>query len=127
VIELDFDNLGGLLPAVVQDADSKAVLMLGFMDREAFATTLRSGRATFFSRGRRRLWTKGETSGNVAEVVSISADCDGDTLLLRVQQDGVACHTGRRTCFYRAVRDGALVEIAAPEVSPDTLYGHAHG
>jgi phosphoribosyl-ATP pyrophosphohydrolase/phosphoribosyl-AMP cyclohydrolase len=103
VIELDFDKLGGLLPAVVQDADSKAVLMLGFMDREAFATTLRSGRATFFSRGRRRLWTKGETSGNVAEVVSISADCDGDTLLLRVRMkgDGRICHRGTVSCFSR--------------------------
>jgi phosphoribosyl-ATP pyrophosphohydrolase/phosphoribosyl-AMP cyclohydrolase len=105
MIELDFDKLGGLVPAVVQDADSEAVLMLGFMDREAFAATLRSGRATFFSRSRRRLWTKGETSGNTAEVVSIAADCDGDTLLLRVRVggEGRICHTGASTCFAREI------------------------
>ena len=105
MIELDFDKLGGLLPAVLQDADSNAVLMLGFMDREALAATLRTGRATFFSRSRLRLWTKGETSGNVAEVVSISADCDGDTLLLRVRMggDGRICHLGTTSCFAREI------------------------
>lgn len=105
MIELDFDKLGGLLPVIVQDADSEAVLMLGFMDREAFAQTMRTGRATFFSRSRRRLWIKGETSGNVAEVVSISADCDGDTLLVRVRVGGTGqiCHLGAASCFAREI------------------------
>lgn len=113
MIELDFDKLNGLLPAVLQDADSEAVLMLGFMDREALAETLRTGRATFLSRARKRLWTKGETSGNVAEVVSISTDCDRDTLLLRVRVagDGLICHRGKVSCFAEQIdwsRDGGV-------------------
>lgn len=108
MIDLDFDKLNGLsglLPAVLQDADSEAVLMLGFMDREALAVTLRTGRATFLSRARQRLWTKGETSGNVAEVVSISVDCDRDTLLLRVRVggDGRICHRGTVSCFTESI------------------------
>ena len=99
--EFDFNKMQGLLPAIVQDAGSGEVLMLGFMNREAFEQTLRAGYVTFFSRTRNQLWTKGETSGNRLEVVSASTDCDRDTVLLqvRVQGEGVVCHKGARSCF----------------------------
>ena len=99
--EIDFDKMQGLLPAIVQDASSGEVLMLGFMNREAFEQTLRAGYVTFFSRTRNQLWTKGETSGNRLEVVAASTDCDRDTVLLqvRVQGKGVVCHNGTRSCF----------------------------
>ncbi len=101
MIDLDFDKLGGLVPAVLQDADSDAVLMVGFMNREALAVTLETGRATFFSRTRKQLWTKGESSGNVAVVASLATDCDRDTLLVRVRVrgDGHICHKGTASCF----------------------------
>ena len=105
--EIDFDKMQGLLPAIVQDAASGEVLMLGFMNREAFEQTLRAGYVTFFSRTRNQLWTKGETSGNRLEVVSASTDCDRDTVLLqvRVLGEGVVCHNGTRSCFTeRSVR-----------------------
>jgi len=99
--EIDFDKMRGLAPAIVQDAASGEVLMLGFMNREALEKTLTSGFATFFSRTRNQLWTKGETSGNRLELVSAATDCDHDTVLLRVRVlgDGVVCHTGTRSCF----------------------------
>jgi phosphoribosyl-AMP cyclohydrolase len=99
--EIDFDKMQGLLPAIVQDAVSGEVLMLGFMNREAFEQTLSVGYVTFFSRTRNQLWTKGETSGNRLEVISAATDCDRDTILLqvRVQGKGVVCHQGTRSCF----------------------------
>ena len=99
--EIDFDKMQGLLPAIVQDAASGDVLMLGFMNREAFEQTMRVGYVTFFSRSRNQLWTKGETSGNRLEVISTSTDCDRDTVLLqvRVQGEGLVCHNGTRSCF----------------------------
>jgi phosphoribosyl-ATP pyrophosphohydrolase/phosphoribosyl-AMP cyclohydrolase len=99
--DIDFDKMQGLLPAIVQDAASDEVLMLGFMNREAFERTLRAGYVTFFSRTRNRLWTKGETSGNRLELVSAATDCDRDTLLLRVrvEGEGLVCHQGTRSCF----------------------------
>jgi phosphoribosyl-AMP cyclohydrolase len=99
--QIDFDKMQGLLPAVVQDAANGEVLMLGFMNREAFEQTLRDGYVTFFSRTRNQLWTKGETSGNRLEVVSAATDCDRDTVLLqvRVLGEGVVCHRGTRSCF----------------------------
>jgi phosphoribosyl-AMP cyclohydrolase len=99
--EIDFDKMQGLLPAIVQDAASGEVLMLGFMNREAFEQTMRAGYVTFFSRTRNQLWTKGETSGNRLEVISASTDCDRDTVLLqvRVLGEGVVCHNGTRSCF----------------------------
>src|SRR5690606_26175569 len=96
---LDWDKSGGLLPAVVQDAGSLRVLMLGYMDREAFATTLEKGLVTFFSRSRQQPWTKGETSGNLLELVSIRADCDTDALLVLARPCGPTCHLGRQSCF----------------------------
>jgi phosphoribosyl-AMP cyclohydrolase len=97
--------------------------MLAWMNRESLTETLATGRVCYYSRSRRALWRKGETSGQAQHLKELHIDCDGDTLLLLVEQLGVACHTGRRTCFYRALRDGALVEIAQPLVSPETLYG----
>jgi phosphoribosyl-ATP pyrophosphohydrolase/phosphoribosyl-AMP cyclohydrolase len=100
---LAWDKGGGLLPAIVQDAGSHRVLMLGYMDRDALAATLDSGRVTFFSRSRGRLWTKGEDSGNTLLLLSIEADCDADTLLVRAQPRGPTCHLGRSSCFAGAV------------------------
>jgi phosphoribosyl-ATP pyrophosphohydrolase/phosphoribosyl-AMP cyclohydrolase len=102
---LDFSKLHGLVPAVVQDADTREVLMVGFMNEEAWAATRRTGFATFFSRTRQGLWTKGETSGNRLQVVRTLVDCDRDTLLLeaRCLGDGVVCHTGERTCFFTEI------------------------
>jgi phosphoribosyl-ATP pyrophosphohydrolase/phosphoribosyl-AMP cyclohydrolase len=100
---MDFSKLDGLIPAVIQDAESAEVLMVGFMNEEALELTRRTGFATFFSRTRNRLWTKGETSGNRLEVLEMLTDCDDDTVLVKVRRrgDGKVCHTGERTCFYR--------------------------
>ena len=92
-------NDQGLVPAIVQDATSNAVLMLAWMNREAIERTLSEGRVTYFSRSRQELWRKGDTSGNVQRATSVALDCDGDTLLIRVDQTGPACHTGATTCF----------------------------
>lgn len=118
-------DAAGLVPAIAQDAASGEVLMMAWMDRAAVAETLASGRICYYSRSRGRLWRKGETSGQVQRLVEMRLDCDGDALLLRVDQTGVACHTGRRSCFFRAARAGEWVELAAPEVSPEALYGRA--
>lgn len=96
---LDWDKVGGLMPAIVQDAATLRVLMLGYMDRAALDRTLRDGRVTFFSRSKQRLWTKGETSGHHLELVAIRADCDGDTLLVSAHPHGPTCHTGSNSCF----------------------------
>jgi phosphoribosyl-AMP cyclohydrolase len=105
MIDIDFDKMQGLIPAVLQDADNGDVLMVGFMNREAYEQTLLSGYATFFSRTRSQLWMKGETSGNRARVYSMTADCDRDTLLLRVRLEGqgVICHEGTRSCFNQVI------------------------
>ncbi|MDR1336676.1 MAG: bifunctional phosphoribosyl-AMP cyclohydrolase/phosphoribosyl-ATP diphosphatase HisIE [Tannerella sp.] len=98
-MELDFTKSGGLIPAIIQDAQTRQVLMLGFMNEEAYRKTLETNKVTFFSRTRQRLWTKGETSGNFLHAVQILTDCDSDTLLIRVRPDGPVCHTGTDTCF----------------------------
>jgi len=113
----------GLIPAIAQQHDSNEVLMLAWMTRETIAETLQTGRVCYWSRSRGRPWRKGETSGQVQTLREMRLDCDGDTLLLLVDQRGVACHTGRRSCFFRAVRGGDLVAIAEPLVSPEALYG----
>jgi phosphoribosyl-AMP cyclohydrolase len=104
---MDYSKLDGLIPAVIQDAESAEVLMVGFMNDVALAETRRTGYATFFSRTRGKLWTKGETSGNKLEVVEILVDCDDDTVLLKVKRlgDGNVCHTGQRTCFHRSLNE----------------------
>ena len=104
----------GLIPAIAQDAETDEVLMLAWMNAEAVARTLETGRVTYWSRSRHAFWEKGATSGHVQALVEMRLDCDCDTLLLRVRQTGPACHTGRRSCFYTAVRDGAELEIMAP-------------
>jgi len=106
----------GLLPAIVQDAGTGEVLMLAYMNREALERTLETGKSHFWSRSRQTLWRKGETSGNVQTVEEIRLDCDGDTLLLKVDQTGPACHTGARSCFYRGVQGDSLVEAPVGEV-----------
>jgi len=102
-MQIDFDKMQGLAPAVIQDADNGEVLMVGFMNREAFEKTSATGYATFYSRTRDTLWTKGETSGNRLRVIAASTDCDNDTVLLkvRVEGDGLVCHEGTRSCFTR--------------------------
>ncbi len=104
-MNIDFEKMDGLAPAIVQDAENGEVLMLGFMNREAFDKTFASGYVTFYSRTRQKLWTKGETSGNRLKVVSASTDCDNDTLLFRVtvEGDGLVCHEGTRSCFTRTL------------------------
>lgn len=113
----------GLIAAVAQDATTHEVLMLAWMNAQALEETLRTGRATYFSRSRKGLWRKGETSGQVQHVRDVRLDCDGDAVLLLVDQTGAACHTGQRSCFYRALRDGELAEVAAPIADPEVLYG----
>ena len=119
---LSFDA-GGLVPAIAQQHDSGEVLMMAWMNAESVAETLATGRVCYWSRSRGKLWRKGERSNQVQHLKEFRIDCDGDTILLIVDQEGVACHTGRRDCFFRAVRGGELTEIAAPLVDPATLYG----
>jgi phosphoribosyl-AMP cyclohydrolase len=112
----------GLVPAIAQQHDTGEVLMLAWMNREAVRLTIAEGRACYWSRSRRALWRKGETSGQVQRLHELRLDCDGDTVLLLVDQEGVACHTGRRSCFFRACRDGAWAVIARPQIAPAQLY-----
>ena len=116
-------NADGLVPAIAQQHDSGEVLMMAWMSREAVAETLVTGRVCYFSRSRKALWRKGESSGQVQTLVELRVDCDGDTLLLAVDQTGVACHTGRRSCFYRVARGDALATVAEVKVDPAELYG----
>lgn len=104
-------NDAGLVPVIAQQHDSREVLMMAWMTRGAVAETLRTGQVCYWSRSRGALWRKGETSGNTQRLVDFLVDCDGDTILLKVDQKGVACHTGRRTCFFRAPRQGGLSEL----------------
>jgi phosphoribosyl-AMP cyclohydrolase len=113
----------GLIPAIAQQHDSGEVLMLAWMNRAAIEETLKTGRVCYWSRSRRSLWRKGETSGQVQRLVDFRVDCDNDCLLLLVDQTGVACHTGRRNCFFTAIRDGKAETIAEVAVDPAKLYG----
>ena len=118
---LTFDE-AGLIPAIAQQHDTGEVLMVAWMNRDAVAETLRTKQVVYWSRSRKALWRKGETSGQTQALKDFRIDCDGDTLLLLVDQKGVACHTGRRNCFYRAVRDGRIETIADVEIDPAKLY-----
>ena len=124
--QIRFDP-AGLVPTIAQQHDTGEVLMLAWMNREAVAETLATGRACYYSRSRAALWRKGETSGQTQRLVELRIDCDADAILLRVDQTGVACHTGRRSCFYRAAQHDAQrdtwIELTAPEISPEQLYG----
>jgi phosphoribosyl-AMP cyclohydrolase len=117
----------GLVAAVAQQHDTGEVLMLAWMNREAVRVTLAEGRACYWSRSRQALWRKGESSGQVQRLRELRLDCDGDAVLLLVEQQGVACHTGRRNCFFRAWRDDGWATIAQPEIDPEQLYPQAEG
>ncbi len=116
-------NDDGLVPAIAQQFDSGEVLMMAWMNRDAVAETLKTGQVCYWSRSRGKLWRKGETSGQTQALKDFRWDCDADTLLVMVDQEGVACHTGRRNCFFNAVRDGGMAEIAEVEINPKDLYG----
>ncbi len=121
---IDFSKVGGLAPAIIQDNETGEVLMLGFMNEEAWKTTLETGKATFYSRTRKTLWVKGETSGHVQRVREIRVDCDDDTVLLKVDQlGGAACHTGHKSCFYKKVgEDGSVTVVGQPIFDPKEVY-----
>jgi phosphoribosyl-AMP cyclohydrolase len=121
---LDFDKAGGLVPAIAQDADTGEVLMLAWMNREAFEETIRTGRAVYFSRSRNKLWRKGEESGHIQEVVDVYIDCDADTVLMKVRQaGGAACHEGYKSCFFRKLDDGGLTIVGERIFDPKNVYG----
>jgi phosphoribosyl-AMP cyclohydrolase len=121
---LDFDKQDGLIAAIVQDARTKRVLMIGYMNREALEKTISTGHVTFFSRSRQKLWTKGESSGHYLMLKSMATDCDGDALLVEAEPIGPGvCHNGYESCFYRTWRDGNWVESEEKVYDPDAVYG----
>ncbi len=123
-MELDFTKLGGLLPAVIQDYGTGRVLMVGFMNEEAFRNTVETGFATFYSRSREKLWMKGESSGHRLVVKEISTDCDSDSVLVRVEALGPGvCHEGYESCFFRRLEDGQWVESEQRVFDPNAVYG----
>jgi phosphoribosyl-AMP cyclohydrolase len=120
---IDFDKAGGLVAAIAQDADTGQVLMIAWMNREAYEETLRTGRACYFSRSRKKLWRKGEESGNVQEVREVYIDCDADAILLKVHQiGGAACHEGYKSCFFRKVEGDDLRVIGERVFDPAKVY-----
>jgi phosphoribosyl-ATP pyrophosphohydrolase/phosphoribosyl-AMP cyclohydrolase len=118
-MEIDW-NKNPLIPAIAQDASSNEVLMLAYMNKEALELTLSTGYAHYFSRSKQRIWKKGESSGHTQEIVDVLIDCDGDTIVLKINQEGVACHTGRRSCFFTSIKDNK--EILSKEVDIDSIY-----
>jgi phosphoribosyl-AMP cyclohydrolase len=121
---IDFEKTGGLVPAIAQDAATGDVLMMAWMNREAYEETVRTGRAVYFSRSRNKLWRKGEESGHVQEVREIYIDCDSDTILLKVHQiGGAACHEGYKSCFFRRVDEGKLTVVGERVFDPKQVYG----
>jgi len=123
MIKLDFNKTGGLVPAIVQDFQTGEILMLAYMNPDAFNATLSTGKATYYSRSRQTLWVKGETSGNMQLIKEIRIDCDDDTVLLKVEQLGdAACHTGHRSCFFKKVEDGSIRIMGKPIFDPREVY-----
>lgn len=120
--EIKFDK-DGLVLAIAQQHDTGEVLMVAWMNADSLTETLATNQVCYWSRSRQKLWRKGESSGQTQALKELRLDCDGDSILLLVDQSGVACHTGRRNCFFRAARDGTLETIAEPEVDPKDLYG----
>lgn len=118
-------NAEGLIPAIAQQHDSGEVLMMAWMNQDALTETLSTEQVCYWSRSRERLWRKGESSGQTQRLISLSIDCDGDTLLLQVDQQGPACHTGRRSCFYNQVQQDQVRVTSDPLISPDELYRHS--
>jgi phosphoribosyl-AMP cyclohydrolase len=123
VIDAITFNADGLVMAVAQQYDTGEVLMVAWMNDDAIRETLANAQVCYWSRSRAKLWRKGESSGQTQKLIEMRLDCDADCLLLLVDQKGVACHTGRRNCFFRAARDGKLVTIAEPDIDPKELYG----
>jgi len=124
MIEIDFQKMNGLIPAVIQDHETGEVLMVAFMDEKTLNLTLETGKTWFFSRSRNKYWMKGEESGNTQEVIETYTDCDRDAVVIRVKQNGpAACHTGNRSCFYVKWEDGRWVEHSNPLFNPDDVYG----
>jgi len=123
MVELDFEKGDGLIPVIAQDHETGDVLMLAYMNRAAWLQTMETGKATYWSRSRRALWVKGETSGNVQMVKEVLVDCDLDTLVLKVEQEGgAACHMGYRSCFYRKVTGGEMKIIGERVFDPEKVY-----
>jgi len=123
MIKLDFNKTGGLVPAIVQDFQTGEILMLAYMNPDAFNATLSTGKATYYSRSRQSLWVKGETSGNMQLIKEIRIDCDDDTVLLKVEQLGdAACHTGHRSCFFKKVEGGSIRIMGKPIFDPREVY-----
>ena len=123
MIRLDFDKVGGLIPAIVQEHETGEILMLAYMNAEAWQATVTTGKATYFSRSRQKLWIKGESSGHHQLVKEIRIDCDDDTVLLKVKQLGdAACHTGHRSCFHKKVVDDAVEVDSQPVFDPTEVY-----
>ena len=123
MIKLDFNKTGGLVPAIAQDYQTGEILMLAYMNPDAFNATLSTGKATYYSRSRQTLWVKGETSGNMQLIKEIWIDCDDDTVLLKVEQlGGAACHTGHRSCFFKKVEDGSIRIMGEPIFDPGEVY-----
>ncbi len=121
---LNFEKAGGLVSAIAQDVETNEVLMIAWMNQEAFEETVRTRRAVYFSRSRNRLWRKGEESGNYQEVFSIAIDCDADAILLKVRQiGGAACHEGYKSCFFRELRDDELHVVGERVFDPEIVYG----
>jgi phosphoribosyl-AMP cyclohydrolase len=124
MITPNFDKMGGLVPAIAQDYKTGEVLMLAFMNQQAWEATLSTGKATYWSRTRQELWVKGQTSGNQQIVKEIRIDCDEDTVLLKIEQlGGATCHTGHRSCFHKIVEDGSVKVIGKPVFDPKEVYG----
>ncbi len=122
--QIDFDKQGGLVPVIAQDDETGDVLMMAYMNPEALAESLRTGRVCYYSRSRDRLWRKGEESGHVQQIRSVHVDCDADTLLVRITQvGGAACHKGYRSCFFKTVENGKLTIAAEPVFDPSKVYG----
>lgn len=125
MISLNFEKCGGLIPAIVQDAETGEVLMLAFMNELSWQKTLETGKATYWSRTRKKLWIKGGTSGNVQLIKEIRIDCDDDTVLLKVEQiGGAACHTGHRSCFYKKIENNDIVIVGEKIFDPKEVYGN---
>ncbi len=123
MIKLNFEKTNGLIPAIVQDYKTSEVLMLAYMNQDAWEATLSSGNATYYSRSRQNLWVKGETSGNLQRVKEIRIDCDDDTVLLKVEQIGeAACHTGHRSCFHKKIDNGSITVVGKPLFDPKEVY-----
>lgn len=120
---LQYKDIKGLVPAIVQDSETGKILMLGFMNQEAFDKTIESKKATFYSRSRNTLWTKGETSGNTLDVKDILVDCDKDSVLLKVKPNGPTCHKGYESCFFSLLKDGSLEIIEDRKFDPAEVYG----